>query len=30
MRIAQRSLNEKQESVNSDLDELEREAGYIL
>lgn len=30
MRIAQRSLNENSESVNSDLDELEREAGYIL
>lgn len=30
MRIAQRSLNENSESLNSDLDELEREAGYVL
>ncbi|MDR6920985.1 DUF3829 domain-containing protein [Chryseobacterium sp. 2987] len=30
MRIAQRCLNENSESLNSDLDELEREAGYVL
>lgn len=30
MRIVQRSLNEKNEGLNSDLDDLEREAGFVL
>jgi lysyl-tRNA synthetase class I len=30
MRIVQRSLNEKSEGLNSDLDDLEREAGFVL
>ncbi|MFS4472120.1 hypothetical protein [Chryseobacterium sp. T20] len=30
MRIVQRSLNENNQELNSDLDDLEREAGYIL
>ncbi len=30
MRIVQRSLNENSENLNSDLDALEREAGFVL
>lgn len=30
MRIVQRSLNENNQEINSNLDDLEREAGYVL
>ncbi|WP_407483309.1 hypothetical protein [Elizabethkingia meningoseptica] len=30
MRIVQRSLNDNSDQLNSDLDDLERERGYVL